>query len=150
MRVTPGWWNEWCEAQSLNPSRPDRWAPQARAAFMAEKLRRFRLHWAWLSKLGQPAIIRQQSGRAELIRQVRRELEDAIAPCPESGPYESFRPPLSGRRDGGRPGIEPWDEVTMEEALAHVEAHPGTERLAVRTVKCLVWLTREFCGKVPA
>jgi len=75
----PGWFRPWCEAQSLNADRPDRWLDTARAAFMAEKLRRFRLHWAWMAKLGQPAIIREQSGREELIRQVRRELMDALS-----------------------------------------------------------------------
>jgi hypothetical protein len=89
----PGWFRSWCEAQSLNPERPALWPEPARAAFMAEKLRRFRLHWAWMSKLGQPAIIRQQSGRLELIRQVRRELQDALSPPPENmGRYTHTSP----------------------------------------------------------
>src|SRR3990167_9229780 len=82
MSYCPGWFRPWCEAHSLNADRPDRWPDAARAAFMAEKLRRFRLHWAGMSKLGQPAIIRQQSGREELIRQVRRDLQDALSEPP--------------------------------------------------------------------
>src|SRR3990172_11172849 len=64
MSYCPGWFRPW------------------REAFMAEKLRRFRLHWAWMSTLDQPAIIRQQSGREELIRQVRRDLQDALSEPP--------------------------------------------------------------------
>jgi hypothetical protein len=84
MPYVPGWFRPWCEANSLNADRAALWPEAAQAAFQAEKLRRFRLHWAWLSKIGQPAIIRTMSGRAELIRQVRRELDDALAPCPVS------------------------------------------------------------------
>jgi len=140
----PGWFRPWCEAHSLNADRPDRWPETARAAFMAEKIAAFKRHWAWLSTLGQPALIRQQSGREELIRQVRRDLDDALSPCPEYGPHDHVRSWPLRRIAGSTDQSEPWDEITIEDALAYVEAHPGTERLAVRTVKCLVWLTREF------
>src|SRR3990167_6668397 len=93
MSYCPGWFRPWCEAHSLNADRPDRWPDAARAAFMAEKLRRFRLHWAWMSTLGQPAIIRQQSGRDELIRQVRRDLNDALSEPPASlGRHDHLSP----------------------------------------------------------
>lgn len=99
MSYVPGWYSLWCEAQGVSAARPDRWPDEARAAFMAEKLARFRLHWRWLSTLGQPAIIRQQSGRDELIRQVRRELQDALNEPPSgmgrhdhTSPYRKATP----------------------------------------------------------
>lgn len=84
MSYVPGWLTDWAEAQSLNPDRPERWPEAAKAAFMAEKLRRFKMRWQWQMALGQPQIIREQSGRDALIREVRREIQDALAPCPTS------------------------------------------------------------------
>src|SRR3990172_6280138 len=86
MSYCPGWFRPW------------------REAFMAEKLRRFRLHWAWMSTLDQPAIIRQQSGREELIRQVRRDLQDALSEPPAGMGRHSH---LSRKRKGvGERGVE--------------------------------------------
>ena len=148
MSAWPGWAREWCEAEGLNVDNPRCWPDAARAAFMAEKKRRFTLRWRWLSAVGQPEIIRNQSGRAALINEVRRDLDDALSPIPDRGPYEGNRMwPLAKHAEKS---ADPWDEVAVEDALAYVDAHPGAERLSVRTVKCLVWLARDFGGKVAA
>lgn len=144
MSYFPGWYEVWCEAQGINAHRPDSWSADAQAAFMAEKLARFRAHWQWLSKLGQPAIIRRQSGRAELIRQVRRDLDDALSEPPGSGPYESFRPPASGRSHAERPTVSPWREIPIEDVLAWVEATPDRIGMSEMTARCLCWLEKEF------
>jgi hypothetical protein len=145
--MIPGWFRPWCEAQGLNADRPDRWPEAAKAAFMAEKLAAFKRRWRWMLAIGQPAIIREQSGREELIRQVRRELEDALAPCPEYGPHVRVRMWSDPSRAATSRQIDPWREIPIEDVAAWVEAQPSRADLSVTTARCLMWLETTFANR---
>lgn len=78
------------ESIGANPAHPDMWTDAQRAAYRAWQVGRFKAHWRWLIRLGQPDLIRQQSGRAALINEVRRDWAAAMAP-PPTHPWKSCR-----------------------------------------------------------
>jgi len=81
--------------------------------------------------LGDPAMIRQQSGRAALIRQVREEVEWALRPAPTQ-PYGAPGWPLRKRPEGKVEPLPITDEAVAEWVAAHPfvrSAHkPGVAR----------------------
>lgn len=83
----------WCafHGYSLVPAE---WDAAAHAEYRAWRLARFRAHLRHYRDCGQWALIRQQSGRAYLIQQIRAELDAALAPPP---------PEVYGRSEGRLP-----------------------------------------------
>lgn len=101
----PSGFAEWCDflGHSLVPAE---WDAQAHADYRAWRLARFRLHVQHYQRLGQWELIRAQSGRDVLIRQLRAELDAALAPPPPQV-YGRSDHTVPMRRDvGGKSGID--------------------------------------------
>lgn len=80
----PNGFHAWCEARGITPFHPSEWSADDRRAFTAWKLAAFRARWCAAIDNGDVAITRRQQGRAYLIRRVRDDLADALAPAPSS------------------------------------------------------------------
>jgi hypothetical protein len=103
-------WFRYAALLGLNPYHPGRWSAEDHEQVLRWRLAQFRAHWKWMSAQGQPALIRQQSGRAALIREVKDDLRRALSPLP-GNTYKHC--PCHPHRFGGdgkrRSEGEPWD-----------------------------------------
>jgi len=86
---------------------PAEWTEAQRQSFMDWKLYRFQRHWRWMIALGQPDLIRQQSGRETLISEVKADLAMALAPPPSQVYGRSSHRRAERRGTGNRPGKVP-------------------------------------------
>lgn len=89
----PSGFAAWCRfrGHSLVPAE---WDAAAHADYRAWTRARFRAHVRHYRDCGQWELIRRQSGREALIRTVREQVAEALAPPP---------PQVYGRRDGRLP-----------------------------------------------
>ncbi len=103
---------------------------------MTDKLARFRSHWRWFRDIGQVDLIRQQSGRDALIRQVREDLLEALAKEPTQ--LYGVRRGWPTRRDVQ--GAKPLP-ITDEQVRAWVAENPFLrEGFAPATQKALAFI----------
>lgn len=79
---------------------PAEWDDVALAEYRDWRIARFRAHVRHFRDLGQWDLIRAQSGREALIRMVRAELDEALAP-PPTQVYGRSEGRLPMRRDVG-------------------------------------------------
>jgi hypothetical protein len=124
--VMADWWR-YAQLLDVNPYHPESWPPDVQAEVARWRLAQFRAHWRWMSARGMPALIRAQSGREALLRQVRAELDAARAPLP-TRVYRHC--PCHRRRFGLPPTGEPWNETRA----------PGVPVV----LAALSWLRRTF------
>lgn len=89
----PSGFSEWRRFNGYSEA-PWEWDDVALAEYRDWKLARFRAHVRHYRDCGQWDLIRAQSGREALIRLVREELDDALAPPPTQ---------VYGRSDGRLP-----------------------------------------------
>ena len=124
----------------LDPAHPERWTLSQHGMYRQWRVSRFRNYWRWMISRGQPAIIREQSGRAALIAMVRAELDEALRPL-YRGPWGHL--PEHGhphsRKDTGRSmSLEPWEQQRAKNEFVY----SGMSRTGL----CVEWLDDEFGG----
>lgn len=73
---------EFAESIGACPAHPQLWTAPQREAYQAWMLANFRARWHRLVVMGYPELVRAQSGREALLRQVREELALARLPAP--------------------------------------------------------------------
>lgn len=129
--------HEWAVARGISPFHPATWSAEDRAAYRTWKIARFREYVRWHYRTqGMADILRRQNGQAFLIRRLREQAQEAVAPAPMTDTY-AVCPchPTLGTPERDELGYASWPQErepdpTPEETGAWVEAAPAARVFA--------------------
>ena len=89
---TPHWYTAWCHANRANAHHPEHWSADLVHRYHVHAITVFKTRWRRLLADGDVALIRAQSGREYLLREVRDELRRAMEGPPPRSPWSAACP----------------------------------------------------------